>query len=310
MNNKILLVILVLAAAGYFVVQWANQGEGRTFRSNLTDLDTAEVDKLRIQQANQEAFEVALIDGRWMVKKKESSLPADEQAVRSVLATMQNLKVEAIVAKKQDRWSEYELDKARATRVEIFSDGEQRNDLYLGKFKFNKQSRSATSYVRSAEESTVYSVDGMISMAFKQGASYFYNKSVMDISPDEMTGMEYNHGSDSYRIERRNESWYQNGTPIDSAEAAEYIQKFSPLKSYSVANIDRQGWKEIPGTKHRLVISKRNGNSESLEAVFNDQTGKFIIHSSQFPEMYYASDSSAMYKRVFSSFPGSAAGTE
>ncbi len=311
MNNRNLLIFLILCIGLYFVIQYMNEGRDSTFRKDITNLDTGTVDRLWVKQGESPAFEIHKKDGAWQIQSEDRTLPADERALKSVLASLQRVRVEGIVAKKEARWSEYEVDESGATRLKIYSEGDLVNDLYLGSFDFNQQARKATSYVRPSGESTVYKADGMISMAFKQGAEYFYNKTVVDVARDDISAVRYTHGMTSKGMSRMNSQWINSeGARLDSLASAEYLASFSPLKAYNLAETDELDLSSLPGEAHRLEIETQEGEMVEVEAVYHDESEKFLIRSSQHPELVYASDSSGIYKRIFTSFPTALSGEE
>ena len=306
MNNRNLAIIFFVLLLIYIGIRVLSGNGDRSFKEELISVDTAKITQILLYPGveNREEVKLDRSQGSWTVTKGDKTFQATEYPVESILRTFAGLKTKRIAAKSPDRWVDYEVTDTSGTRVKAFQGKKTVVDLIVGRFSFNQQARTATSFVRLGGENEVYAVDGFLSMNFNQGFDAFRNKSLVDLNREDLTGLEYSDARGLSRIiSKQPQGWMDsNGTPVDSTAMANYLNTLSTLNGTDFFDAF-EGKEETPAD--RTLLLKGNNMLDPVELkcwVVTGEEKPFVIRSSANKEAFFASDSSGVFNRIFGTF--------
>jgi len=210
------------------------------------------------------------------------------------------LKAKRIVTKEPGHYNEYEITDSLASKVEVWEGNKMVADLEVGGFRFDQQTRSASSYIKSTKKPEVYEVDGFLSMGLKAKFDQFRDKKLVKASMDDLTLLEWTGANQPKQaIQKDNGAWYYAGMEaVDSTK----------FKTYLTGLVNAQGaeFSELKNTNGLSLLEqvKLNGNNMTEPTVISayaaqDTLKPFLIASSANPDAVFKSDSNGLYKKIF-----------
>jgi hypothetical protein len=303
MNNKILLLVFLILLCIYGLTQFFSGKRESSFKAELIEVDTADVTSISIDPKGEvEEFTLKREGNQWIVTNGAVSVQATSNPVNSLLDNLTLIRTNRIAAKSPDKWSEYEVAEGEGTRVKVYRQDELLEDFIIGRFSFDQQARSGTSYIRLAGQEEVYAVDGFQMLSFNQGMTAYRNRTLLKLKPEmKIAELDYHTPDSTYRFYRQNEQWTRNGTAaLDSAAVATYLNALRNLSGEHFAD----DFDELKAGDYALksIVLRGDNIEEPLRIdAYRDTTRErpFVLHSSQYPEVFFESDTSGLYKRVF-----------
>ena len=302
MNNKILIVIFA-ALLGIFALTkiFSGKGEG-TFKPEIIQVDSSKVTKIVLHAKADSLAEVVLKkeDGGWTATKGPLTVKAADEAVGQFISGLALVKTNFIAAKSKDKWAAFEVGDDKASHVTVYGGDKVMADFYVGKFSVNQQARQITSYFRLAGSDNVYAVEGMGGMMLGQGFNAYRDKKVLDLDIHAIESLQYE-GDQNYTVARSGDKWLLNGSePLDSSKVFNFLANLRQMSGENFAdgfNENGSGEKLIKS----LTISGSNMPAPVVVRAWQDTALQmpFVVQSSQFPNSYFASDSTRLFKRIF-----------
>jgi len=294
MKNKILWIIFAALLSLFILSKLFNKKTVRSFTTDIIKIDTAAVDRIVFHNADPNAkFEILKNGDSWTVKNNTVEADAQISSVSSLLNNLNNIKAQRPVAKSKDKWVEYEVDEENGKRIELFNGSKSVEDLVIGRFNFNQQTRSAKSYVRRSNDESVYVIDGFISMSISQSMDAFRDKTVVNFPANSLVSFQLESESGSRILKKENYWLNQNGEVQDSTGMVNLVNNLS--------NVNGTGFYDSPLKNNTpiktLTLIDTEGKSATISCYESD--GSFVIHSSQNPDSYFKSDSSGIFKTLF-----------
>lgn len=297
MNNRKLLYVLLALGGLFLLSQLFNRKKERSFKSELVSLDTATVSRIVLHPQADGHHEIQLekAGGRWFAQQGSLKVPVAPGALNGILNELVSIKVKSIATRSKDRWAEYEIGDSTGSRVEVFSGNKKLADFYSGKFGFNPQGNSMISYIRSAGEDEVYATDGFQSMTFNATFSSFRDKTLLEIEPEQVTGIRSDFQGLFHSLIKDSTKWTLDDRPgPDSASVANYLQNIQRLNG--TAFLD--GFSPSGAPSYGFEINT-GGSSVNLKVYASpDSLKPFIIHSSANPDAYFHEDSTGAFNSL------------
>ena len=170
LSNKHLLLLLVLCLSvitGYKLLQ--KDKDSRSFPTKVVDIDSSMVSEVLIYPKATQYQEVKLLKkGKgWKVDLGNGENAAIPNAkIEGLFQGLLSINPERLAATRRNKWKEFEVD-SLGTRIKVFQGDQLVADVVLGRFSFNQQTRSATSYFRLFNDSNVYALNGFLEFTFK-----------------------------------------------------------------------------------------------------------------------------------------------
>jgi len=282
-NNRLLgiIFIVLLIFVVVFIFLDSDRNE-RTFREILVDIDTSSVTKLVIySQANKfQPLNIYKQDNEWFVdlpSGKSARVP--NQKIERSFTELSSIKPKRLAARGEDKWNSFKVD-STGTRVKVFEGNNNTLDIVLGRFNYQQQPRSVSTYVRLSTDSDVYEVDGFLAMTFNQNADAFRDATIVNADNNAWNNLKFDYPADSsFTLNKLNNKWFINGVATDSAKTKRYLTTLSKLSRSTFADemeID-------PNRKptYELTITDSSLNFTEINAFVDTN---YVITSSQNPD--------------------------
>ena len=302
MKNNILWILLAVLLALFIGSKLFNKKPQRSYEPNFITFDQSTIDKITIhpKEGQGDLFSLIKADETWKVKNETIEAQAMISAVESLLTTASELKATRVVAKSEEKWPEYEVDNEKGKKIEFFQKGKLVEEIFLGRFDFNQQARSAKSYVRHKDDNNVYVVDGFVSMTMGQSIDAFRNKELVNIGESEISEIETKISGQLKKIRKENYWVDAENNMIDSTSINNYLTGISKVSGSEIVDefsIDQAS--EIGQV--RLQLADGSPTIKLTCYSMPELTKPFVVHSSANPTEYFASDSAGVYKTIFGS---------
>lgn len=280
-GNKLMLLLVVLAilVGVYFIVKYtSNQGRSASFRSELVEVDVEKVTKVELLSPTDTTILVKENEV-WKVGDKK----ADENTVKSMIRTLQQIKPSRLASRSKDTWKDFQVDES-GTRVIAYENGEKALDIILGRFNVEGQ-RSFYSYVRLNNELDVYVAKDFMKMSVNTGADAYRNDDLLKVVKDSISSVSFNYPDSGFVLSKSDNSWMIDGMPADSAAVAKYFQ--------GIRNVASRNFAEVKGEAlFDVSFQRNNGNDVQLTAYTNGG-----LSSSSNPDEFW--NDPAIHEKIF-----------
>lgn len=263
----------------YLIVEWTGKTSRSTsYREVLVEIDTAKVTRLLVKAPDKvsdmskvgEGWELALPTGK--------TVEATEGSVKSSLGSLLTIKPSRLVAKKQDKWKDYQVDSA-GTVVEVYEGGEKTLDLIIGRFNMEGQNSYST-FVRLAGEDEVYSAKNFMAFSVSADPASYRNSVLMRSNKDSIQQVTFNYPDSAFVLTKEIGSWSKNGQPADSASVASFISGLSFVSS-------RQFFDDTDQLVTPAISVTIESTDSEVEVKAFEVNGEWILNSSENPESYF-----------------------
>ncbi len=302
MNNKTLFIVLIALLGIYGLSKLFSGQKERSFKAELIRVDTSKVTAISVFPKTDSA-EVSLKreSSAWIVSKGAISAKATTNSIGSLLRQLTLIRTKRVVAKKPEKWADYEVDEGNGTRMVVYSGKKVLEDFILGRFSFDQNAQTATSYVRLSGENEVYAVDGFLALNLGGGFNSYRNKLMVKIKKEDITSLDFSEGNATYSIVRQGNGWALNGSELlDSTKMRTYIGILQGISGVEFAD-DFDVVQSADLLQKTMTINANNQIDPIVIQCYVDTTRDkpFILNSSLNPDGWFASDSSGVYKRLF-----------
>ncbi len=306
----IVLIVLIVAAIAVYLSD-SKKGE-RSFRAQMMDADTSKVTKIVIYPKAEKENAIELIkepDG-WKIISDADSYNADQAMVKNILVTLAGLKPQRLAATEKSRWHEFDVTDSAATRVKIYTGKKLATHLYVGRFSYQPpknqnpynygQQGTMLTFVRLADEKSVYSVEGFLGMSFGRDVNDYRNKAVTRFNKEDLTRLAFTYPADSsFALVREGNSWTIEGLVCDSASVADYINTLSVLNSSYFVD-DKKPTEDRPD--FTLNIEGNNFATPVVVKAFKSDTiTGYMISSSLNKGAWFSGKESDLVNKIFTS---------
>jgi hypothetical protein len=236
-NNRLLLWIFLGLAAIFVVTRLTRVRKSeRTLRTELAEIDTSQVSSLLLYPRAEQGKELEFKrnEGSWTVSGQGTTVPANRELVKSILAELKDLEIEQLVARSPDSWDAYQLNDSLGTRVVVREGNKTTLDLVVGRFHYQQapggysmygQNRgTGKTYIRLSGEDEVYLADGFLAMSVNQRFNRWRDQTITRLNTGSVSKIICDYPADSgFIAERTGNGWLVGGLPADSAAMASYL---------------------------------------------------------------------------------------
>lgn len=302
-NNNLLYIFLGLLAI-YGISQLFNTQPERSFKAELIQVDTAKVDLISVDPKGEEnkPYTLKRENGAWIASQDNINAKANSAAINALLKTILEIKTKQIAAKSPEKWPEYEVAEGSGSLIKVSSGSKVLEEFIIGRFSFDQQAKTATSYIRLKGEDEVYAVDGFLSVSLGQNFDTYRNKELLALKPEmDITAFSFETPEGQANFTRQDGQWLLNGeTPLDSTKVANYLNGLKSLSGSTFA--DDFDDANADNLKFKTFTAKGNNITEPLSiSCYRDTTRErpFVFQSSQNTEAFFDSDSTGLFKTIF-----------
>ncbi|MCF8261738.1 MAG: DUF4340 domain-containing protein [Melioribacteraceae bacterium] len=297
-SNKTLGVIflglLIIFASLYF---FEGDGNERSFKEDLVKIDSTSVSKILVQPKDKTKpeLEFTKVENGWKVKLVSGILaPVPYNNIKGIIDQLAEMKSKRLAARSKSRWNEYQVDSS-GTRVQVFEGDNKTADLIIGKFNFQQQPRSMTTFVRIANDIDVYEVDGFLDATFNREANTFRDNRITKEGYTRWRKLEYNYSDgQTYTLSKSEEGrWFLDGALTDSASTVSALQKAGNLKGTDFLD-------DFTPDKEPLVkLTVTNDLEDSYSVFAYQQDSTFVLNSSINETSYFDGSTNDIFSKLF-----------
>jgi len=303
MNNKNLFIILLGLLGLWGINHFLSSKNQGSFKTELVALDTAAVSRIVTYPKSENGAEITLKreENGWIATRGNQNVQAMSNSVNGILGILSTIKTKRVAAKSAEKWAEYEVDEGNGTRVVAYENGKQIADFIVGRFNFNQQARTASSYVRLNGEDEVYEVDVFLSMSVGQGFDSYRDKTIIKINAADVTEFTLRDGDILATIAKTANGFTMNDeTVLDSTKVATYLSQIATLSGTAFADdFDEISAKDR--LEKTLTIRANNMPTPIKVSVYADVrlAKPFVVQSSLNADAFFASDSIEVVGKLF-----------
>lgn len=298
-RKNLLLIIFFLLLAAFLLSQFFDGEKKRNFKETLVQVDTATVTEVVIVPKSGEGDLIKLSKDKsqWKATQGAVTDEADLGAVKGILNAMASIKPTRLAAVNEKNWAKYEVNDSLGTRVTAKAGGETVADFVVGKFNFQPNTRSASTFVRVSAEKEVYAVDGFLSSSFNRQFNDLRDRTFVKISPDFVESISFQYPGDStYTIQKLDSAtWTTNGIALDSASVAKYI---NGLQNLSKSDFN-DSFQPSGSPVYKLTFTGEGMETVTVSAYPAIVDTTFVLHSSLNQDAYFDQGTTALFEDLF-----------
>ena len=299
-NNKVLIVVLLVLVGAYLGNKYLGGKGERNFKNVLVSLDTTTVDKIvltRTPSKGGEIFINKIVPGKFTVQKEDLEDEGDIGMIRSMLSAHVEMKPERLVSNSPAKWEEYEVSDTTGVKVKMYSGDKVLSEIIVGKFDFQQATRTMSTLVRISGEDQVYAVDGFLSSVFNVEFDAIRDKTFLKANKDEIQSVQLDYPADSsFTLSLVNNTWKINELPADSAASVEYTNGLMFLNLRDFVNDFDPAQNEL---LYKLTIE-----GDSINTIVVDcykRADQYILHSTLNENAYFTPGVNNIFEKLFPS---------
>jgi len=282
-NNLLGLVFVVLLLVVALLFFFDSGKNERTFREVLVDIDTSAVTQMLIfsKANNYQPVKVFKENNKWQVELKNGKTASvSGQKISQTFSELISIVPKRLAARNKEKWNEFQVDSA-GTQVQIFEGKDLTLDIVIGRFNYQQQPQSISTYVRLHKDVDVYEVDGFLALTFNKDADAFRDGTVIKDDFNSWTQLQFDYPADSsFTLNKLNNKWYVNNIATDSVKTAAYLRKLSNLSQSKF--VDDVRIQTEQKSMYKLTIS--NDKLEFIDVSAYVDSTNYVIISSENPE--------------------------
>lgn len=300
--KKLFFTALIVLGLGWYGIHrlFDFSSETRAYPASLIALDTATVTAIILRREQELSFRREATG--WIVSNGRLHLMADAGRIRNLLAALRVIRAEGLAAAKPEEAAEFGIEEPEGIRVQVFTGESLAEDFTLGRFHYHPDRRRNITYLRFAGQHEVYLVDGVQTLPLRADFDDYRRRDLLRLPASALiTALHYEKGDSSYRFDQSNGAWRLNGEmPVDSVEITAFFRRLHHLRGEAFAD----DFDELMA--QHLLDQTLTIYSPALTAplhlyCYRDSTREvpFILRSSLYPELFFASDSNGLYRLLF-----------
>ncbi len=214
----------------------------------------------------------------WYIEAAGQRQSTDARLVADLITQVSHLTATRIMTDNPNKWAEYEVSDSGACRVQFMAQNKEVAHIVIGKFSFNQQSRTMTSYIRLNGKPEVYAVENFLSVMIGRNVDAFRNRMVINGPWQQWHKLSFYYPNDSgFVLTKVQNQWLINGQEeADSAKMATFLFAIENLSEFQFSEHQIPA-SEIP--QYKCVVEGNNETYVSVNA-YKGSDGQFLITSS------------------------------
>jgi len=307
MNNKTLFFIFLGLLAIYGLSQVLTGKRTSNFDTELIQVDTNQVSRIIINTKPPASEEIILQkeEGGWIASSGTVNTKATSTAIQALLGNIKLIQTKYIAANAEEKWADYEVGEGQGTRIQVFDGESLLEDFISGRFAFDQQAQTGTSYIRLTSGKEVYAVDGFQTLTLGQGFNSYRNRMLTNTTPntifDQVT---IEQAEQSMTFTKTSAAWVFGDQLLDSMKVENYLHEFKTLRGETFAD----DFDELAAANYKMGSVRIKGpqlGEDFLIDIYRDTTriNPFVFKSNQNPETWFDSDSTGLFQKVIKGLP-------
>ncbi len=309
MNRLYLILFIVLLALYGLIEYFMERQRSPELQVRLLKIDTADLSTVRLFAPGETNFLLLTnTEKGWMASFQKTNLRARSRQVDRLLNAFDSLETRSIAgsgsrAKRRLGW-----DSDEEFLVELRHRNGDTEIFRLFQPPADSIPDTVSAYIQLQGQSEIYSLQDFYPRQLPIRLDDFRQRAFLRLAPEfNLVELSDERRDTLFRYEWTDVGWLYDSTlvlPVDSTRFAAYLGQIATLDGRRfVDNVNEVDMRKRPS--RRLLLRGRGRDSVRIE-LFRDtllpQT--LLLHSSQFPNTWVASDSSGLYKTIFG-FPDS-----
>lgn len=296
-----LILVAGLIASRFLSRQWANG----LFQSGLLKVDTTQVTGLTIQAPGRTDLFLTREDMGWLASDGRTSSWVEPSRIELLLKTLLDLEALELASQDRQEWTRYGVEPGEGTRVRVFSGNETLEDFWLGVVSPQGQSGSEKAFFRFDKAKDVFAIDASLVKPFRVSYEDYRDRKLfllsMEVLPDSMEYLR----EDNHRVVLVADDslgWrLAEGPVLDSAQFVQWWRAATRLEgSYFADNFDEMSESVVETRRIQIWF---NQEEPFKLACYRDSNNifnpPFVLHSNQYPNSFFSSDSGGVFQEVF-----------
>ncbi|GAB4336735.1 MAG: DUF4340 domain-containing protein [Flammeovirgaceae bacterium] len=300
LSNLKLLGILGLLVGVYALFEiFGGNNRSENFRKELVKYENDKVDKMIIQKSGK-SIELRKSGTSWMLKTETGKeVEPISSKIDNALAMLKEAKPSRIVAKKQEKWKDYEVDDSTGVRVQLFAESEKVVDIILG--KFTPVQRAGTfafsSFVRLADETEVYNCEDFMASSFPSKSADFRDINVLKFNRDSLVELSLIFPADSsFVLLKKDDKWTIDGQEVDNEKVTAFINDINYTTS---PDFEDEFQPNALGKETFTLVAKEKGGNSFTVMAFSHPDKKWLLTSSLNPKVVFSDAQSSLIDKMF-----------
>lgn len=307
-KNTFLIAVLVILVLLYLSTNYFKKNSSTSFDPEIVKLDSSRIGKITIYPPAKEKQEPLILDrssGQWEAAQGEIVSKADPSKLRSALGQLLGMEAQRLVAKTKDKWATYELGDSLARKVVIQEKGSGATTvLYFGKTSYGQAATTAygrgapsgATYFRVNDNPETYALDLGLANTFSSPFNSWRNPQFLKVDKDQVMELEFeNLDRPGFVLKKVDSLWSISGSEPDAPKVSQYLNSLGSQRSSQFVD----GFNPTDKSLHTLTIKGPSMEEVVLRAYAQPEENKFVLNSSQHPEVYVESDSLGLFKHLF-----------
>ena len=285
-----LIIVLGLVVGIYMLITvTSKKGRSKSYRTELVNIAADEVSKVQISSPEGEV-ELTKEDDQWMVTLASGKkVLTKENSVPGFLSTLGTIKPGAIATRKEEKWSDYQVDSA-GTRIEVFEGSKKSLDLIVGRFNMTGQ-RSYSTYVKLTEDDEVYTADNFMGMSLGKTTASFRENLLFRTTKDSITQITFNYPDSAFALGKVDGKWIVDGQEADSTSVATFL---SGLGYVASSNFVEEENFQFPQLSIEITAGGSTYKAEAMQRMDG-----YVIHSDENTDGYFVDGN--LFDKLFKS---------
>ncbi|MEL7020615.1 MAG: DUF4340 domain-containing protein [Bacteroidota bacterium] len=305
MRKRYLIILSLFGLVIYGLTQFSIQTSAQQFETRLFPLDTTQIQQIIIQPiASKEAKKIQFyrLPRWWEVSQGQVSTPALRSTMNEILSVIQSVETVRVASNSAEEWSAFGLASDALQLTLILDDGTTETILLGQRISEGGKIQRDTTFARFPNEQEVYALRNLNQALFDRSFDYYRQKGVVVLDKKQRITQLAQLGGDTLtkvgdRWQKSDSSWLN--TPLVNA----YVTDLSRVEAVHFADDFDEIQMEFLACESFSIKGESFVEDVQIRACYDSTaTLPFIIHSSQFPTAFYASDSSGLYQQLFGVF--------
>ncbi len=289
--TKTLALAFVGSLALVGLVTWTGGSPAsEAFRGTVIALDTADVAALVVQDPDEEApVRLARAEGGWTVGRGEEGprYPAEAASVRRALEALGALRASAVVTRQPEKHARFAVDSTGTTVTALDDDGDVLARLVVGRVSFASQ--QPRTYVRPADDPSVFEVEGMLASRLNRDLEAWREKRVWTLDRAALTRIDFAYPADSaFSIERAvgEAAWVSEGDTLQAGVVGQLVDELAALDAAGFAeDLDPEAFGTARYTL-RLHLDGGEARELRLRPADGEEDTRYLVAASGYPYVF------------------------
>ncbi|MGP8214929.1 MAG: DUF4340 domain-containing protein [Bacteroidia bacterium] len=302
LNNKLLLLILVVLAAIYGIASYIQHKKGEnTFHTNIIPkIDSNKVTTFYIYPKlnKKKPIRFDLKGKTWFVSSEGITSRADKKSENYIIQLIEGISPDHLATNDPAQWKDFDVTDSSGTRVVLLNNTDTLIDLLVGRFSYNNQLRKAMSCVRLHNQNDVYSVDGFLTMNVANEFVSWRDRALLTGAPEAWTKLTFTYPGDSSFTATHDlmSGWKVDGEKPDSITTVHLLLK---LSQQNYGAFDDKFDTNKAQALYSLKVEGTNVPAFILKAYPADSANQYVITSSLNPGAYMSGKNQGMFNNIF-----------